>query len=156
MVQLATPTSFLPFNSTSSLTTQEQQQRRRIVVMIHCGPKTVSTTLRHACNINLEHTCGGIKRNTAGYSPVGVHGWNEVNIHSYDNVYTLLCQGGLYNAIVIWYRKYQYYDKVLFIQMFPFHMYDECGQWSALKNNNMMSRGSKRDAKYCQIVIRGM
>ena len=39
-----------------------------------------------------------------GYSPVGVHGWNEVNIHSYDNVYTLLCQGGLYNAIVIWYR----------------------------------------------------
>ena len=57
MFQLATSTSSLPFsNSTSSLTTQEEQQRR-IVVMIHCGPKTGSTTLRHACNIHLEHTC---------------------------------------------------------------------------------------------------
>ena len=71
--QLATPTSSLPFSNSASSSKTLQQQRRRVVVMIHCGPKTGSTTLRRACKINLEHTCG-IKRNTAGYSPVGVHG----------------------------------------------------------------------------------
>eukprot|EP00579_Thalassiosira_antarctica_P025192 CAMPEP_0202013444 /NCGR_PEP_ID=MMETSP0905-20130828/26167_1 /ASSEMBLY_ACC=CAM_ASM_000554 /TAXON_ID=420261 /ORGANISM="Thalassiosira antarctica, Strain CCMP982" /LENGTH=66 /DNA_ID=CAMNT_0048572995 /DNA_START=1 /DNA_END=197 /DNA_ORIENTATION=- len=38
--------------------------------MIHCGPKTGSTTLRKACKFNLEKTCG-IHHEKGNHLPVG-------------------------------------------------------------------------------------
>eukprot|EP00956_Cyclotella_meneghiniana_P010155 scaffold14002_cov43-Cyclotella_meneghiniana.AAC.1 len=33
-------------------------RNKRSVIMLHCGPKSGSTTLRVACGKNLEATCG--------------------------------------------------------------------------------------------------
>ena len=136
--QLATPISSLPFGN-STISTQQQQKRRRIVVMIHCGPKTGSTTLRRACKINLEHTCG-IQRNTAGHYPVGYMDETKLYplIHQCTNT-THFCAKEItmpssFDVVPI-------YNNVLFVHMFPFRMYDEWAR-SALKQQ-YDARGNK-------------
>jgi hypothetical protein len=75
LMNLATTTtvSSLPIDNI------KQQQQPKIMVIIHCGPKVGSTTLRFACRNNLQRTCpqidlvGREKNNRVG-APHGYFG----------------------------------------------------------------------------------
>ena len=137
--QLATPTSSLPFSNSASSSKTLQQQRRRVVVMIHCGPKTGSTTLRRACKINLEHTCG-IRRNTTGHYPVGY--MDETKL--YPLIRQCINTTHFCAKEVVMPSSFDIvprYENALFVHMFPFRMYDEWAR-SALKQQ-YDARGSK-------------
>ncbi len=55
LLSLASTTS-LP-NSSYSNNKQQLQQQKRPIILIHCGPKVGSTTLRVACRRNIAQTC---------------------------------------------------------------------------------------------------
>ena len=58
LLSLASTTS-LPNSSNNNKQQQQlqQQQQRRPIILIHCGPKVGSTTLRGACRHNIAQTC---------------------------------------------------------------------------------------------------
>ena len=45
------------------ITKYNNNYNRRIVIIIHCGPKTGSTTLRYACHGNMKETCTTLQHN---------------------------------------------------------------------------------------------
>eukprot|EP00571_Detonula_confervacea_P007663 CAMPEP_0172321238 /NCGR_PEP_ID=MMETSP1058-20130122/42782_1 /TAXON_ID=83371 /ORGANISM="Detonula confervacea, Strain CCMP 353" /LENGTH=361 /DNA_ID=CAMNT_0013036687 /DNA_START=173 /DNA_END=1258 /DNA_ORIENTATION=+ len=100
---------------------------KRPVVMIHCGPKTGSTTLRTACKFNLEKTCG-VPHKTNGHYPVGY--MNE------EKLFPLIRQCTKTSHFcakeVIMPTDIPAFENVMFIHMFPFRNYNEWAK-SAMK-----------------------
>ncbi|KAL7457573.1 hypothetical protein ACHAWC_009178 [Mediolabrus comicus] len=56
LLSLASTTS-LPNSSHNNKQQQQLQQQKRPIILIHCGPKVGSTTLRVACRRNIAQTC---------------------------------------------------------------------------------------------------
>jgi len=132
LLDVATPVSSLPMpQSTSISSTAETERRVRPIIMIHCGPKTGSTTLRKACKFNLQHTCN-IPHNTAGHYPVGYMDESKLYplIRKCTNTYHF-CAKEITIPIDI--PSFNNNDSsIMMIHMFPFRQYNEWAQ-SALK-----------------------
>jgi hypothetical protein len=99
--------------------------QQRPVVMIHCGPKTGSTTLRLACKTTLEQTCGISQ--TPGIKPLGY--MDETKLYPLIERCTNtshFCAKEITMPLDI------PTFKVDFIHMFPFRNYDDWAK-SALK-----------------------
>jgi len=130
LLDVAIPISSLPMPKSTS--TAETERRVRPIIMIHCGPKTGSTTLRKACKFNLQHTCN-IPHNTAGHYPVGYMDESKLYplIRNCTNTYHF-CAKEVTIPIDIPSFNNNDDDNVMFIHMFPFRQYNEWAQ-SALK-----------------------
>ncbi len=142
LLQLATPISTLPSLDT---TTTSIQHSTRPIIMIHCGPKTGSTTLRTACKHNLEKTCG-IPRRTNGHYPEGYMDKNKLFplIRKCTNT-SHFCAKEIAMPTDI-----PTYNHAMFIHMFPFRNYDEWAR-SALKQQ--YDRGRENGCKKTEALL---
>ena len=126
LIQNAKPIPSLPIIDKSA---------KRPVVIIHCGPKTGSTTLRTACKRNYEKTCGIFdnKRdpqaylNTTGFYPL---------VRSCPDTYHF-CAKNITMPLDV-----PTFEDTQFIHMFPFRNYDEWAK-SALKQQ--FDRGREKE-----------
>mmetsp|Transcript_52242 Transcript_52242/g.156781 ORF Transcript_52242/g.156781 Transcript_52242/m.156781 type:complete len:271 (-) Transcript_52242:391-1203(-) len=120
---------------------------KRIVVVIHCGPKTGSTTLRVACSFNLEETCG-IDRKLGGtnHAPLGY--MDE------DKLYPLMrkctntshfCAKGISMPYDV-----DAFEDVQFVHMFPFRKYDE---WAASALKQAYDRKGERGCERAKALL---
>ena len=129
LLQVATSISSLPMPKSISKTSSTT--RVRPIIMIHCGPKTGSTTLRKACKFNLQQTCS-IPHNTAGHYPVGYMDESKLYplIRNCTNTYHFCAKEITIPIDIPSFNNNN--DNVMMIHMFPFRQYDEWAQ-SALK-----------------------
>jgi hypothetical protein len=110
----------------------------RIVVMIHCGPKTGSTTLRAACQSNLERTCGVRKR---GRYPEGYMNESALYplIRRCANTTHFCVKGVSMSPTEV--PAYRDEDVSMFVHMFPFREYDA---WAKSAMKQQYDRGGSR------------
>ncbi|KAL7532170.1 hypothetical protein ACHAXR_004475 [Thalassiosira sp. AJA248-18] len=143
--ELATPILTLPSSKiTSDLPSQQQQ--RRPAIMIHCGPKTGSTTLRKACKINYQKTCG-IPRNASSQSyPVGY--MDETKL--YPLIRQCANTSHFCAKEVIMPYEVPTFDDVTFIHMFPFRNYDE---WAASALKQAYDRGGEKGCNKTKMLL---
>ncbi|KAL7526070.1 hypothetical protein ACHAXR_001300, partial [Thalassiosira sp. AJA248-18] len=132
--EVATPIPTLP-----------PQQRRRPAVMIHCSPKTGSTTLRKACKFNYQQTCG-ISRTTSTH-PVGY--MDE------EKLYPLIRQCTKTShfcakKVIMPYQVPTFDDVVFFIHMFPFRNYDE---WAASALKQTYDRAGEKGCNKTKALL---
>ncbi|KAL7551120.1 hypothetical protein ACHAWF_014319 [Thalassiosira exigua] len=99
----------------------------RPIMMIHCGPKTGSTTLRAACRRELERSCG-ISRKTGGFNPLGY--MDEAKLYPLmrkcTNTHHFCAKE------VDFPHDVPVFGNTTFVHLFPFRNYDEWAK-SALK-----------------------
>ncbi|KAL7459995.1 hypothetical protein ACHAXS_000464 [Conticribra weissflogii] len=101
--------------------------KKRPIIIIHCGPKSGSTTLRKACKRELEQTCGIIskKGSTNPYAYMDTKKFYPM-VRSCNNTHHFCAKNiTMPNNIPV-------FDDIHFIHMFPFRNYDEWAK-SALK-----------------------
>jgi len=129
LLDVATSISSLPMPPQS---TSISERGIRPIIMIHCGPKTGSTTLRKACKFNLQQTCN-IPHNTAGHYPVGYMDESKLYplIRNCTNTYHF-CAKEITIPIDIPSFNNNDDSSIMMIHMFPFRQYNEWAQ-SALK-----------------------
>lgn len=82
LLSLSSAVSSLP-NQYSISNDKTKQQRRRKIILIHCGPKSGSTTLRKACIKNLQRTCPQLNltkhgHESRGRAPAGYFGGEQL------------------------------------------------------------------------------
>lgn len=112
---------------------------RRTAIMIHCGPKTGSTTLRRACRKNLERTCEGVERGRNSF-PEGYMDESKLYplMRRCANT-THFCAKEV--DLPASFDDVPLYDDVRFVHMFPFRNYDE---WAASAMKQQHDRGGER------------
>ncbi|KAL3772442.1 hypothetical protein ACHAW5_008732 [Stephanodiscus triporus] len=130
--------SLPPASSTSRR--KKTSARRRTVVMIHCGPKTGSTTLRAACRANLRETCGAER--SKGRKWFAPPGYTDESV-----LYPLIrrCVNTTHFCVkdvdmpidVPAFRD----DVALFVHMFPFRDYDG---WTTSAMKQQYDRGGTK------------
>ena len=127
----------LNFAKPSTLPLFKQVTPLRVVTLIHCGPKTGSTTLRFACKVNYRKTCNipfGPRTPNKGH-PVGY--MNETAL------YPLIrqCRNTSHFCAkeIIMPIEEPKYENVMFIHMFPFRQFDDWAK-SALKERFIKKR----------------
>lgn len=117
---------------------------QRPTVMIHCGPKSGSTTLRSACKTNLLQTCG-VPKQTSKY-PVG---YMDI-----EKLYPLIdaCTNTSHFCAknVTMPMDVPTFDDRAFIHMFPFRNYDEWAK-SALKQ--AYDRGRETGCQKAEMLL---
>lgn len=100
---------------------------RRPVIMIHCGPKTGSTTLRKACRRNTKKTCGIWEKNRSHGSPGYMDGNKLFPLIEWCNSTYHFCAKEITVPLDL-----PNFSDLEFVHMFPFRNYDEWAR-SALK-----------------------
>ena len=100
---------------------------RRPVIIIHCGPKTGSTTLRKACRINMRETCGIWEKSRGRGSPGYMDGSKLFPLIERCNSTHHFCAKEITVPLDL-----PNFSDLEFVHMFPFRNYDEWAQ-SALK-----------------------
>ena len=118
---------------------------RRTVVMIHCGPKTGSTTLRSACRANLEWTCG-VPRQSNGHLPEGYMDESKL----YPLIRRCADTSHFCAKEIVMPPDVPTYGDVSFVHMFPFRQYDEWAR-SALKQQH--DRGGESGCKKAEKLL---
>ena len=130
LLDVATSISSLPMPISTSIS---ESSTVRPIIMIHCGPKTGSTTLRKACKFNLQHTCN-ISHNTAGHYPVGYMDESKLYplIRNCTNTYHFCAKEVTIPTDIPSFNNNDDSSSIMMIHMFPFRQYNEWAQ-SALK-----------------------
>eukprot|EP00584_Thalassiosira_punctigera_P009039 CAMPEP_0172529076 /NCGR_PEP_ID=MMETSP1067-20121228/3247_1 /TAXON_ID=265564 ORGANISM="Thalassiosira punctigera, Strain Tpunct2005C2" /NCGR_SAMPLE_ID=MMETSP1067 /ASSEMBLY_ACC=CAM_ASM_000444 /LENGTH=399 /DNA_ID=CAMNT_0013313065 /DNA_START=26 /DNA_END=1225 /DNA_ORIENTATION=+ len=135
LFEMATSVPSLPSPVTISV--------RRTVVMIHCGPKTGSTTLRKACKLNLIKTCEGMELKKGQHYPEGY--MDE------DKLYPLIrrCTNTSHFCakeidMPPSFGDVPPFGDVTFVHMFPFRNYDD---WAASALKQAYDRSGERGCK---------
>ena len=126
-------------NTTSYSSSSPPPRPRRVVVMIHCGPKMGSTTLRLACRHNLEKTCDGVESPSRGHKPAGYMDGSVLYplIRRCANTTHFCVKEMLMPMEVPTYRD----DVSMFVHMFPFREYDE---WASSAMKQQYDRGGSK------------
>ena len=114
---------------------------QRPVLMIHCTPKTGSTTLRRACRDTLEATCGVSReahhKRKGARAPVGYENETELyrTIRNCSET-THFCLTGITMPVDV-----PAFTNAFFLHLFPFRNYDE---WAASALKQQYDRGHER------------
>jgi len=103
------------------------KSKKRPIIIMHCGPKSGSTTLRKACKVELEQSCGIISKKGSSnpYAYMNSEKFYSM-VRSCNNTHHF-CAKNITMPIDI-----PAFDDIHFIHMFPFRNYDEWAK-SALK-----------------------
>ena len=146
LLDMGNTISSLPHPSYSN--TASSLSSGRIVVMIHCGPKTGSTTLRAACQSNLEETCGVKKRGRfpAGYMDESV--LYPLIRRCVNTTHFCVKEISMSPTEVPTYRE----DVSLFVHMFPFREYDA---WAESAMKQQYDRGGSRACDRTSKLLQG-
>ncbi|KAL9179085.1 hypothetical protein ACHAXT_000127 [Thalassiosira profunda] len=122
------------------------QSPKRIIVVIHCGPKTGSTTLRVACKFNLEKTCGVDRRAGDKHAPLGY--MDEAKLYPLMRKCTNtthFCGKGISMPYDV-----EAFEDVAFVHMFPFRQYDE---WAASALKQAYDRGRETGCEKAEALM---
>ena len=117
------------FESATLTSLPPSPAKQRPVVMIHCSPKTGSSTLRVACKDNLETTCGVERqKGSLKHFPVGYKDEKKL----FQTIRNCTNTSHFCFTEITMPKDVEPFDDVFFVHMFPFRNYDE---WvdSALK-----------------------